>query len=81
MISKKQKHVGITQINNIMEDEYYIDITEEELEELSSVSEFRRFFNTLTEMHELTDLTNLKQYLLDVGRNECYLIVQQYENR
>lgn len=64
-----------------MENEYYIDITEEELEELSSVSEFRRFFNTLTEMHELTDLTNLKQYLLDVGRNECYLIVQQYENR
>jgi len=64
-----------------MEDEYYIDITEQELEQLSSVSEFRKFFNTLTEMHELTDLTNLKQYLLDVNKHECYLIVQQYEDR
>ena len=62
-------------------DEYFIEISEDEIDQLSSVSEFRNFFKTLTDMHYLVDVNGLKQYLLDTKRMDCYLIVKEYENR
>lgn len=62
-------------------EEYFIEITEDELDDLSSISEFKNFFNTLTDMHELIDVEPLKEYLLSTNRMDCYLIVKNYENK